>query len=213
MDLLTACLRAGSVLLAAAGVVALPLVLLRLPEPAAPPGEDGPGYRALVRPGTVLIHGVVALVGAVVVLLAVPPTASPLWWALLSAGTACAVVDAATTWIPRQLCWAGWAVGGVGVAVALLARLPVGDILVALLATAVTTALFWAVWRWGGGRSIGFGDVRLVPLVGLAAGSMGWDGWWLGLLLGTAGGALQAVLGRLRGRGASMPYGPALVAG
>ncbi|SDE54992.1 prepilin peptidase [Auraticoccus monumenti] len=207
---MTVWLGATTVLLAVVAVVLLPPVLRRLPEPVTTDGS-GPGYARLARPSTVLLHLAAAGAGTAVVLLAVPAPSWPLWWPLLTAGVASAVVDARTTWIPRPLSWAGWALGVLSTAVALVVA-PPRAVLVAVLGALAAGALLWLVWRLSRG-GIGFGDVRLAPLVGMAAGSMGELGWWWGLLLGTSLGAVVAVLRRVSRRPGAMPYGPALVAG
>lgn len=203
-------LAAVTVLLGAASVALLPPVLRRLPEPVAPDGS-GPGYAALARPSTVLLHLAAIGPATAVVLLAVPASSWPLWWPLLTAGVASAVVDARTTWIPRPLSRAGWALAAVSAAVA-TAFAPSRTVLAAVAGAIAAAALLWLVWRLSRG-GIGFGDVRLAPLVGMAAGSAGLLGWWWGLLLGTSLGAAVAVARRLTRRAGPMPYGPALVAG
>lgn len=201
---------AATVLLTVSAVALLPAVLRRMPEPVAEDGT-GPGYADLARPGTVVLHLVAAGLATGVVLLRVPAGSWPLWWPLLTAGLACAVVDARTTWIPQSLCWAGWGLAVVSAVVALGVTSP-RTVVVAVLGALAAGALLWLVWRLSRG-GIGFGDVRLVPLVGMAAGSLGVLGWWWGLLLGTSLGALVAVLRHLARRPGAMPYGPALVAG
>lgn len=200
----------ATVLLAAAAVALLPAVLRRLPEPDVDEDETGPGYAGLARPSTVLLHLGAAGAATTVVLLRVPAGLWPLWWPLLTAGVAGAVVDARTTWIPRPLCQAGWALGVVSAALA-LGVTSGRTVVVAVLGALAAGGLLWLVWRLTGG--IGYGDVRLMPLVGLAAGSFGVLGWWWGLLLGTLLGALVSVLRRLLHRPSPMPYAPALVAG
>nr|WP_231747971.1 prepilin peptidase [Auraticoccus cholistanensis] len=130
----------------------------------------------------------------------------------MACGVAAAVVDARSTWIPRQLCWAGWALGVPAAAAALLLGTGRPQLLAAATGAVAAAALFWLAWRISRG-GIGFADVRIAPLVGLAAGSLGPLGWWWSLLLGTALGAVVALLRRTLGRPGPTPYAPALVAG
>lgn len=197
---------------AALAVVLLPVLLRRLPEPAGTDADPGPGWAALAGSPTPQLHTVAALLAGVVVVVFLGAELAPLWWPLLTTGVAAAVVDARSTWIPRQLCWIGWAMT---VPVVVLAwALGAGpDVLLGATVGAVASmAVFWLVWRVGRG-GIGFGDVRVMPMIGLAAGSLGLTGWWLALLLGTSLGAVWAVLRRARGRTGPMAYAPALVVG
>ena len=193
---------------ALAVVLLAPLLTRRLPEPDDP---EAPGYATLVDLRFRLLLVASTVVAAAVVVLAVPPGLQPLWWPVLGLGVWCAVIDGLTTWLPRQLCWAGWALAGLSTVVVALT----GSIRVAAVAAGVAlagTALVWLVWRFAGG-GLGFGDVRVMPLLGLAGGSLGISGAWWSLLVGSLMGLAWGVLRRLRGRPGSFPYGPSLVAG
>lgn len=202
----------GTLILALVPVALLPLVLRRLPEPSTVGGEDGPGWAALAGWQTLGQHLGTAVVGTALVLSTLEPARWPLWWPWLSSGLASALLDARTTWIPRQLCWVGWALCPVSLLVAGLVEIPLPALATAAGGALVATALFWLVWRLGRG-AIGFGDVRVMPMIGLAAGSLGPGGWWWSLLLGTSLGAAVAVVRRLRHRPGAMAYAPALVGG
>jgi leader peptidase (prepilin peptidase)/N-methyltransferase len=70
--------------------------------------------------------------------------------------------------------------------------------------------LLWLVTR---ARAIAFGDVRLMPLIGAVAGTMGWSGLYWSVLLGSVVGAAVGVVRLIIGRRGPFPYGPALVSG
>lgn len=53
----------------------------------------------------------------------------------------------------------------------------------ALAAGAIYFALYFALWFVVGGRALGFGDVRLAAVLGLALGWLGWTELWWGIFL------------------------------
>jgi leader peptidase (prepilin peptidase) / N-methyltransferase len=65
-------------------------------------------------------------------------------------------------------------------------------------------------------RGIGLGDVKLVGVLGLFLGYLGWDavavGMFAAVLLGALGGVVQIATGRATRR-SRIPYGPFLLAG
>lgn len=86
---------------------------------------------------------------------------------------------------------------------------------------AVAGAVLWAVvlvvpWLATAGAGVGFGDVKLSPVLG---GVLGWVGWpasmvglVAGVLLGAFVGVVMLVVGRARWQTA-IPYGPMMIAG
>jgi leader peptidase (prepilin peptidase)/N-methyltransferase len=85
----------------------------------------------------------------------------------------------------------------------------------AAIGAAAAFAVLFAIW-WLAPRGIGFGDVRLAALIGLATG-------WIGLIavyvavvaafiLGLLGGVATTLLGGT-GRRTRIPFAPALAAG
>lgn len=171
--------------------------------------EEAPDFGALVSPLSAAAVGVGAFVLAQVLWL-VPRDAWWLWVPYLAFGVPLVAVDLRTTFLPTalwRLCLVGVLVGAVPVA---LTRPPLA--LAAALGAAAVGAFFYLAWRLG--RGMGFGDVRLAVLVGAAAGTSGVMGVASAVLLGTALGAVQALLrvALRRGTGA-FAYGPALFAG
>lgn len=184
-------------------------VLVRLPEPAEPGGKAP--YRTLptgrfVAACTALATGTAALVG-----LTLPPAVWPLWWVLCAPALVLVAVDARTTWLPLPLTRLVWA-ATVGAAVpatmlggpALLARGAVG--------AAAAALLYLVLWRLSRG-GLGFGDVRLAPVLGAAAAAVGWSTLLATLLLGSLVGAAVGVVLTLRGRPGSFAYAPSMLAG
>lgn len=222
----TSGLLLGSVLVVVAGLaVGLggPVVLRRLAEPAPPADADDEiradylskiSYRSLATPRFALITGLLAA-GATAVAVSTRPAA---YWAVwLAFGTVAlllAAIDARTTWLPAPVMRLGWIVTAVAVVACLLVdqrRIPMaitigGSILVA-------GGGYLLLWLATGGRAIALGDVRLMPLAGAVAGTMGWPGLYWSLLLGSVIGALIGVARLISGRRGPFPYAPALVCG
>ncbi|WP_420175768.1 hypothetical protein [Luteococcus sp. OSA5] len=145
----------------------------------------------------------------------------PLWQApllLVLAGPTAALtlVDLRTTWLPlplTRLCWA-LALPACALTVSLSGKALLPSLLAVVGAALLTGATFWLLWRLGLG--LGFGDVRLAPLLALGTASWSWQAWWLGLLLGSLLGALwglaTAAWRRFRPHpmGSTFAYGPSL---
>ena len=90
---------------------------------------------------------------------------------------------------------------------------PIGP---AVVGTAVWLALIGGMWLLSGGRAMGFGDVKLAPVLGATLGWVGISSAVVGLigafLLGGIVGVWLLVSGRAK-RGSHMPFGPYLLAG
>ena len=184
-------------------------VLVRLPEPAEPAGKAP--YRTLPTRRFVTTCTALAAVAATLVGLTLPTAAWPLWWVLCAPALVLVAVDARTTWLPLPLTRSVW-VATAGAAVpatvlggpALLVRGAVGAGAAALL--------YLVLWRLSRG-GLGFGDVRLAPVLGAAAAAAGWSTLLATLLLGSLVGAVVGVVLTLRGRPGSFAYAPSMLAG
>lgn len=181
--------------------VAAPAVLRRLPRTAG-----APDYPALAGPRFCVV---VAAVGVVTASLVAWRAEHPVaWCAVVAPGALQVAVDARTTWLPLRLSQAMWALAAG--AVAWLAVVDPDAALRGALGAGAVTAGFWLVWRLGG---IGFGDVRLVPVLGLAAATQSWSHVLWAVLAGTMLGAVHGIVHRLRGHRGAFPYGPSLWVG
>lgn len=184
-------------------------VLLRLPEPAEPDGKTP--YRELATSGFVAGCTVLAAGGAALVGLTLPPATWPLWWVLCGPALVLVAVDARTTWLPLGLTRAVWAatVGATVLAtflggLALTVRAAAGGLAAGLL--------YLVLWRLSRG-GLGFGDVRLAPVLGAAAAAVGWSTLLAALLLGSLVGAAVGVVLALRRRPGAFAYAPSMLAG
>lgn len=184
-------------------------VLVRLAEPVEPDGKAP--YAGLATPRFALTCTALAAGGAVLVALTQPPATWPLWWVLSAPALVLVAVDARTTWLPLDLTRAVWVMtlGAASVStvlggVHLLARAGAGAGAAALL-----YLLLWRLSRGG----LGFGDVRLAPVLGAAAAAVGWSTLLATLLLGSLAGAAVGVVLALRHRPGAFAYAPSMLAG
>ncbi|GAB3698060.1 prepilin peptidase [Mariniluteicoccus flavus] len=184
-------------------------VLTALPEPSGADADTKTPYRDLrgARPAWVAAALVALSCSA---LLLVPGPARPVWVGLATVGVLLALVDARTTWLPLRLTHALWLATALGVAALPFTAGPRATV-DALVAAGTTGAFFWLFWRLTGG--LGFGDVRLAPVLGAAAGAVSPSHAFTAVLLGTLLGAVVGVLRAAIGRRGPFPYGPALLAG
>lgn len=216
----------GSILVVVAGLLAGlggSVLLRRLPEPVPPGDADDQTradyetkirYRSLATPRFAMITGLVAAAAAVLVVATQPAAYWAVWLAFGTVALLLAAVDARTTWLPAPLMRLGWIVTAVAVLGSLAADRHRTSMAVTIVAgILISGGSYLVIWWISRGRSFAFGDVRLMPLVGAVAGTMGWSGLYWSLLLGSIIGAVIGVI-RLAGRRPGpFPYGPALVSG
>jgi leader peptidase (prepilin peptidase)/N-methyltransferase len=202
---------AGAALGAALGPL-LAALTLRVPA-----GEPLWGKRAWrgepagpVRRGAVTALAA-AVLGAVAAAIGTEPQLPAYLW-LGAVGVTLAVIDLDCQRLPDRLTLPSYPIG-----LALLALPGDGDALLrAAIATAVTAgaALLLALLAPGGG--LGLGDVKLLGVLGLFLGWLGWGELALGVALGFAFGALAAIgllVLRRAGLKDHLAFGPWLIAG
>ena len=184
-------------------------LLARLAEPLEAEGK--PRYRALADARFVGCCTALSAVAAVLVALTLPAETWPLWWVLGAPALVLVAVDARTTWLPLDLTRSVWvATAGAGAlasvlgGVALLGRAAVGALVAGLL--------YLLLWRVSG-RALGFGDVRLAPVLGAAGGAVGWSTLLMTLLLGSLVGAAVGLVLLVRRRPGAFAYAPSMLGG
>ncbi len=189
-------------------------------DPAPPVGATGHDPPAAPPPpATVagrLASGVVtgALCAAAAVRFGPVPALAP--YAVLFCGlVALSVADLRVHLLPRRLLYPTAVLVAVGLTAASAAGGSWHDLWVAAVCAVAAFALFFALW-WFFPRGMGFGDVRLAGLVGLALGWLGPLHLYLGLLAsfvcGTLFGVVVMVV-RGTGRRTKFAFGPSLAAG
>ncbi|MQW74934.1 prepilin peptidase [Nocardioides sp. dk4132] len=208
--------------LAGLGGLLVPALIARVPEPAGAPEPGDPAketYAAIAAtPGlgaraavvSALAGGLVgAWVGWRVPLVGLVP--------LVPVCVALAVIDWRTRLLPRLVVLP--ATGALLVLVVLDALVlgEPSDLVRPLAGLVAARSFFWVLWRVHS-AGMGFGDVRLAALVGLALGWLGWAelvvGMYAGFVLFAVPGLLVALVRRdRRVLRRAAPYGPFLVAG
>ncbi|MCL1841855.1 MAG: A24 family peptidase [Propionibacteriaceae bacterium] len=185
----------------------------RLSEP-----EDGAElhkvpYARLPTRGRLVLLSLIAL--ATQVATATQPASQRGLWLVLGSSVLVLIwVDALTTWLPTvlaRLCLVQMVLAAaIG---APFADHPGTTLLRVGLGAAASWGLWWLIWRLSRG-GIGYGDVRLAPLLGAAVGACGVNAWLAALLAGSLAGVIWALARRHRppapGTTSGFAYGPAL---
>lgn len=188
------------------------LVRLREPSPSQPDVTLKLRYAELAGRRFATGCGLIALAFGWTSWMLVPVRLQAPWTVLATLGVVLALIDLRTTWLPLELCRAGWLLMA-GATVVSAALTSDGWLLLRGLAGGVAAgalyAVVWAVSRGG----FGFGDVRFAPLIGAAAATDSWVVWIWALLLGTVVGGIAGLLLLIRGRRGAFPYAPSMLLG
>jgi leader peptidase (prepilin peptidase) / N-methyltransferase len=200
-------------LLAACG----PVALRRLPEPAgASTSSDKVPYAALAStPGLrPRLAGAGALVGAVVGWRLGETPILAAWIYLGAVGPLLAYVDARTHLLPTRIIAPSYAVVCVLVGLAGLIDGDPHSLVRAILGWLTMGGCYLMLWL-AYPKGLGYGDVRLSGLLGVALGYVGWaplvTSLYSGFLLGGIGGGVLALLGAQRRR--QFAFGPFMLLG
>ena len=181
-----------------------------VPEPAKQPyAELGTRPRLAV-----MLAGLAALGGLVVGASLGWDWALLVWVPLLPPAAALAYVDWHTRLLPVRLVYPAYAVAALGSVVAALAGgdpAALGRAALGLLVAGLVYGVLWFVYPAG----LGYGDVRLSGVLGIALGFLGWGqllvGLYAGFLLGGVIGLLLRVTRVVPQR--HIPFGPFMLLG
>lgn len=180
-----------------------------LPKLPVPHGASPVLYKELRNWKFTLLVSLVSLISTALVAWKLPTTPW-LWIGLESFAVVAICVDAQTRYLPKYLCWGSWILGGVGI----VSAIPLWGVTVmwrAILGALICGCLGWLAWRF---LQFGFGDVRLLLLIGASSAAVSWNCTLLALMCGTTVGAGWAlVVARKHGLQQTFAYGPALWAG
>ena len=143
----------------------------------------------------------------------------PALW-LIPVGAAVAVIDLRTLMVPTSIVWPALVVSIGLCVVAAGLEAEWGWLLSALVGLAALAGPLFLVW-FAVPHAMGFGDIRLATLLGFNVGFYAQGSLWGAAFLSVLCLGGSAILGVLmgvfalgvRGRGANVPFGPALVAG
>lgn len=195
--------------------LSVPRLIAAIPEPEQP-AEDKTPYAAIAA-GPRLAAGAVltsALLGAVLGWVLAGTAHLVLWWPLVPIGVALAVVDWRTRLLPTWVIAPTYGLVLVAALIALLIEHDLDDLLRAAYGWAIAGGLFlllWVVYP----RGMGYGDVRLSGILGIALGHVGWPalitGLYSGFLLGAVIGGVLSLARVVDRKG--YPFGPFMLVG
>jgi leader peptidase (prepilin peptidase)/N-methyltransferase len=193
-----------------------PWLLRRIPEPVLDEGDSKVLYASLAGPRAALWCGALAAVaGGALGLLLGMDAVLPAWLVLTVAGSVLGYIDARTRFLPSVIIWPTYLVVGLALLVAALASGEWDALRRAVLAGAIGFAVFYLLW-FAFPRGVGFGDVRLSGLLGLALGWLGWGEFASGLYGGFFLGAVVGIVliaTRVMTRKQMVPFGPFMLVG
>ena len=137
-----------------------------------------------------------------------------MWTYLSVAGVAMGYVDWRTRLLPVRLVVPSYVVVGLLLLGAFAVERDTDQLVGSLLAWVGVFAVFFVLW-FIYPRGLGYGDVRLSGLIGMALGWLGWSavlvGTYAGFLLGAVIGGVLALLRVVDRRG--YPFGPFMLVG
>jgi len=203
----------GSALLGVPVGVVIDVVVTRVPQRLPVLGADP--RAALHRRRAGLLAVICAALFAGMAARLADSWALPAYLVLTAGLVALALIDLEHYLLPNRIVYP--------LTVAMLALLTLaavgdgdGDALIRAVLGGVAAFAALGVLHVASPRSMGFGDVKLAFVLGLALGWLGWGELLLGLFLGFLYGAVVGVTLmalRLRGRKDHVPFGPFLAAG
>lgn len=182
------------------------------PTATAPdPTDTAPDYGALATRRFSLACGTLAFAASLLALALAPLPWLPVWLVWATLFTVLVSVDGATTWLPLQLTRTIWAAFACALALSAVLALALGQATISdlgrvLVGAAASGAMYAMIWRVGQG--LGFGDVRISPLIGALGASLSWTGWWMAVVAGPLLGALWGIARTATGRRGPFAYGP-----
>lgn len=192
----------------------VPALIARIPEPEAKPDAE-PEPKKLyadiaAHPGLIWRSAAVsALAGGLIGLFVGWEWPLLFLLPLVPVSVALAVVDWQTRLLPTRVIAPSYVVTIVLVLACWLATRDTDDLIRAGWGWLIAGALFFVLW-FIYPRGLGYGDVRLSGVLGIALGYLGWGpllvGMYGGFLLGGVGGGLLSLLGIVERK--DFPFGP-----
>jgi leader peptidase (prepilin peptidase)/N-methyltransferase len=204
----------GSVVCGLAGL-AVPWLIRRLPEPSDP-AADKIAYVDLARRPRLQVWAVLwaTLAGAVVGWSLPGDSMLLLWWPLVPVGVALGLIDWETRLLPTRLIAPSYAFVVAALAVIWLLERDAESVVRAGLGWLIAGGFYLLLWLIHP-RGLGYGDVRLSGVLGLALGSVGWAALVVGVYAGFFVGGVLGLLLTLTRRvdRSGYPFGPFMLVG
>jgi leader peptidase (prepilin peptidase)/N-methyltransferase len=193
-----------------------PWLMRHIPEPSLEEGETKIPYADLAGRRAAYWCGLLATVSGGLLGWALGTTAVLVAWLLLAvAGAVLGYVDARTRYLPSAIIWPSYLVIGLALLGAAAVSGEWGSFRRAVLAGVIGFAVFYVLW-FVFPRGVGFGDVRLSGLLGLALGWLGWgqfiSGLYGGFFLGAVVG-IALIVAKVMTRKQMVPFGPFMLIG
>jgi leader peptidase (prepilin peptidase)/N-methyltransferase len=188
----------------------------RIREPELEEGETKTPYVSLAgRRAACWCAGLAAVAGGLLGWLLGLDAALPAWLVLAVAGAVLGYIDARTRYLPSVIIWPTYAVVSAALITAAVVTGEWGSLRRAAIAGAIGFGVFYVLW-FAFPRGVGFGDVRLSGLLGIALGWLGWGQFVSGLYGGFFLGALVGIVlvaTRVMNRKQMVPFGPFMLVG
>ncbi|MEI8410009.1 MULTISPECIES: A24 family peptidase [unclassified Kribbella] len=193
-----------------------PWLMRRIPEPTLEEGEVKIPYADLAGRRAAYWCGLLAAVSGGLIGWMLGTTPVLVAWLLLAvSGAVLGYIDARTRYLPSAIIWPSYLVIGLALLGAAVVSGEWGSLRRAVLAAVIGFAVFYVLW-FVFPRGVGFGDVRLSGLLGLALGWLGWGefisglygGFFLGAIVGIA-----LIVARVMTRKQMVPFGPFMLIG
>ena len=132
------------------------------------------------------------------------------------ASIALAMTDIDTLRLPDEIVFPSTVLVGMALVAAAAGSGQWDSLLRGVLAGAIYTAGYAALWFLSAGRGLGFGDVKIAFMLGLMAGYLSWEAAAVSVFAAWLTGGIIAGIGMMTGRikrGSHVPFGPFLIVG
>jgi leader peptidase (prepilin peptidase) / N-methyltransferase len=193
-----------------------PWLMRRIPEPLLEEGETKTPYADLAgRRAAYWCGGLAAVSGGLLGWVLGTSPVLVAWLLLAVVGAVLGYIDARTRFLPSAIIWPSYGVIGLALLGAAAVSGEWGSLRRAVIAGAIGFAVFYVLW-FVFPRGVGFGDVRLSGVLGLALGWLGWGqfisglygGFFLGAIVGIA-----LIAAKVMTRKQMVPFGPFMLVG
>ncbi|MFI7062979.1 prepilin peptidase [Kribbella sp. NPDC050124] len=207
---------AGVALCGPAAYLLGPWLMRRIPEPSLDEGETKIPYADLAGRRAAYWCGLLAAVSGGLLGWMLGTTPVLVAWLLLAvSGAVLGYIDARTRYLPSAIIWPSYVLVGLALLGAAMVSGEWGSLRRAVIAGAIGFVVFYVLW-FVFPRGVGFGDVRLSGLLGLALGWLGWGefitglygGFFLGAVVGIA-----LIVTKVMTRKQMVPFGPFMLIG